>query len=71
MASPRGKPGSSAGAVTVLRKWTQIPRPTTMGSSPVLLHPLLPDDHEKEAELGKSPTAELQTEARQKTNRMV
>lgn len=33
-----------------------------MGSSPILLHPLLPDDHEKEAELGKSPAAELQTE---------
>lgn len=41
-----------------------------MGSSLILLHPLSSDDHEKETELGKSPTAELQTAAQRKTNGM-
>lgn len=71
MASPRGEPGSSAGAVISAQEVDSDPEATTTGSSPVLLHPLSLDDHEEEAELGKSPTAELQTEARQKTNRMV
>ena len=35
-----------------------------MGSSLILLRPLSPDDHEKETELGKNPTAELWTAAR-------